>query len=260
MMAGKGGDKTMSILLPLASGSTGNCMLLVLGERKLLVDMGISLRRVTAGLKSVGLTPGDLDGVLITHAHTDHTSGLAMLHKYWPNVPLFASATTLTRLAMDGEALPRSGETSLWPELALRTFATSHDCPGSMGFVLDWAGQRLGYATDLGVVTDSILSALEGSSFQVLEFNHDVEMLRHGPYPYPLQQRILSDEGHLCNEAGADAAAWLNAHGTKRFLLAHLSQQNNTPALAMQAAGIALAGTDAEFSPAPVGMGPVYVL
>ena len=251
----------MSYLVPLASGSTGNCTLLELGERRVLVDMGISYKQLRLCLARLGLNAGDLDAVLVTHGHSDHIKGLETFMKH-ETVPVYMTRGTADRAHLDGVCVFGRGRAfSPAPGVEVRSFATSHDCPGSVGFVIRAGGLQIGYATDLGCIPDTILNQLAGSDFQVLEFNHDVDMLREGPYPYPLQQRILSDQGHLCNETAAQAAAWLADRGTRRFLLAHLSQQNNTPAAALAAAQAALAGMEGiVLHVAPVGMGPVIDL
>jgi phosphoribosyl 1,2-cyclic phosphodiesterase len=121
-------------------------------------------------------------------------------------------------------------------------FETSHDCPGSIGFRIDYPGGSFGYATDLGCVTDQIREKLTGVDSLVLEANHDVEMLRNGPYPYVLKRRILSENGHLSNEACAEAAAFFAGNGTEKIFLAHLSRENNVPVIAAETVNKALGG------------------
>lgn len=246
-----------SYLLPLASGSTGNCTLLCLSGRYVLIDLGISYRTLKKHLQTLGLTPADLDAVLLTHGHGDHVRGLETFCAH-ESVPVFMTEGTAQRVGNWVSApvlFGRGREFTPVPGILVRSFPTSHDSPGSVGFVIQGAGIQVGYATDLGICPDSILDRLAGSHAVVLEFNHDVDLLRQGPYPWSLKQRILSDHGHLSNEAAAQAAAWLAAHGTRQFLLAHLSQQNNTPAAALAAAEQALAGTGVSIAVAPVGLG-----
>lgn len=234
-----------------ASGSAGNCGLLSDGETHILIDAGISYRRIKTALSEFSLTPGELSGVLVTHEHSDHIAALAMFMKYSP-VPVWTSRLTGERLlAAVAGIRPRlrlfePGEGFQMGEWYINSFATPHDAAGSVGFHFSRDGRkRMGYATDLGHMTETVLEGLSGAELVVLEANHDPVMLRCGPYPYPLKQRIAGDYGHLANEACGETAAELVCRGTKQLVLAHLSRENNTPAVAMdsvcaclQAAGI----------------------
>lgn len=230
----------------LASGSSGNAVLLTFGNTHLLVDAGISCRRIAASLKELGLTLQELAAVLITHTHTDHVQGLQTLLKR-TNMPVYGTAQVCCELdwrLTGGE--DRLREISLCRpfelgECRVTAFPISHDAPGACGYRFDSADGSVGVMTDTGYVTEKAAEVLSGVDAAVLEANHDVDMLREGPYPWYLQQRILSERGHLCNEAAAQFAAALAKRGAKQIILAHLSLDNNTPAAALRAVEQALA-------------------
>ena len=233
----------MTTLHTLASGSSGNALLFSCGSTHLLVDAGISCRRITKSLEELGLTPADLTAILITHTHADHISGLQTLLKR-TDCPVCATSRTLHDLAqrlptLAQRSLALAGPESLG-EVLVTPFSTSHDAPGSCGFRLDGADGSVGILTDTGYVTDEAAAVLPGVDLAVLEANHDVETLYSGPYPYYLKQRILGAEGHLSNEDAARFAVFLAQQGTSEILLAHLSRENNTPAMAQQAVETAL--------------------
>ena len=233
-----------------ASGSAGNCALARIGSAKILVDDGISLRRLKGFMAQEGLAPGDIDAVFISHEHRDHISGLPMLVKYH-GVRVLANRPVASRL--DGmmpeagdyiEAVQPGGSVEI-AGVTLTPFPTMHDTPGSTGLRIDSAEGSLGFCTDLGVVTDEVLSALAGVNAALIEANHDVDMLRRGPYPAYLKRRILSDRGHLSNDDCARLAVALSAGGAERMILGHLSRHNNTPDAAYAAVSSALSGSSA---------------
>ncbi len=258
----------MTTVHTLASGSTGNALLLSCGESHILLDAGISCRRVTAALRELGLEPGSLSAILITHTHADHISGLQTLLKRC-GAPLFATERAGRELAWrlpDAEArlevldfgAPRS-----IGDVVVTAVPTSHDAPGSCGFRLDTADGAVGVLTDTGYVTDEAADALLGVDLAVLEANHDIETLRSGPYPYYLKQRILGPQGHLSNVDAARFAAALAESGASEIVLANLSRENNTPAMAQTAVEQALsaAGVSPLLSVAPRDCpGPAHVV
>ena len=235
----------MTTVHTLASGSSGNALLLSYGDTHLLVDAGISCRRITASLRELGLTSMDLSAILVTHTHADHISGLAVLLKHTA-CPIRALDRTCReleyRLAGIGERLLplASCVSEQVGGCAVTAFPTSHDAPGSCGYRFDTEDGGVGLLTDTGFVTGEAADILPGVDLAVLEANHDVECLRSGPYPYYLKQRILGAEGHLCNEDAARFAVTLAQAGTSELILAHLSKENNTPAMARNAVETAL--------------------
>jgi len=237
----------------LASGSSGNALLLTCGQTRLLVDAGISCRRITAALRSLGLSPEELDAVLITHAHTDHIAGLQTLLKR-TNCPVLATAPTCRQLdyriaGFFGRLSPLAlCEENRIGAVRITPFPISHDIIGACGFRFDTEEGSVGLLTDTGYVTEEAARVLPGVDLAVLEANYDEESLRSGPYPYHLKQRVLGSEGHLRNEDAARFAVTLAEAGASALVLAHLSQENNTPAMAQNAVERALSA--AGFSPA----------
>lgn len=231
----------MLTLTTLASGSSGNCTLLSDGATHVLVDAGISCRRICAGLRDLGIEPAALSGILITHEHTDHIAGLATLTKRCP-IPVYASPGTGRQLCYRIAAMEdqlhtcRPGASFSVGALEVETFPLSHDAAEPMGFAVSSGGQKAAVVTDLGIVTPQVEAAIAGADLLLVEANHDADWLECGPYPYSLKQRILGDRGHLSNEAGALLARRAAEQGARTILLAHLSRENNTPQRARSAA------------------------
>ena len=258
----------MTVVHTLASGSSGNALLLSCGESHILLDAGISCRRIAAALGTLGLRPDDLAAILITHTHADHISGLQTLLKRC-GAPVLATeaagrelAWRLPAAAGRLEALEFGAPCPIG-DFAVTAFPTSHDAPGACGFRLDTADGAVGLLTDTGYVTEEAADALEGVDLAVLEANHDIETLRSGPYPYYLKQRILGAQGHLSNADAAQFAAVLAESGASEIVLAHLSRENNTPAMAQTAVEQALsaAGVSPLLSVAPRDCpGPAHVV
>ena len=244
-------------LVTFASGSTGNCALASDNGCHVLIDAGISMRRIQYALAAQGLTMGDISGVLITHDHSDHISGLATMMKKH-RVPIYAPQTVAHHLCWTVVGIEENlRELPLMEKVrvggfSVTAFPTPHDTQQSVGYRIEGSA-TLGFATDMGCVTDDILSGLTSSDAVLIEANHDPELLRHGKYPYFLKKRILSDNGHLSNDDCGKLAAYLAGHGTRYIVLGHLSRDNNAPALAQQAVSAALeqAGLAPELYVAP---------
>lgn len=241
----------MSRICPLFSGSTGNSTYIASSEGGILIDAGASLKRISFALESAGGSLDEITTVLVTHEHIDHIKGLRPLLNR-TNAVLMASAETLEALAA-ADKIPTGTNIKALDDKAeafgteITRFATSHDCLGSSGYTLLLPdNRRISVCTDLGVVTESVREALRGSDAVLLESNHDIDMLKSGPYPHELKLRIMSDSGHISNIACAAELPFLLKNGTKRFILGHLSQKNNTPLLALSAAEAALMDIGAE--------------
>ena len=220
----------------LASGSSGNCILVSNGDTHLLVDCGISCLRIKRSLAQYGLTPADLAGILITHEHSDHIGGLQTLFKQY-HLPVYCSKGTgrqlVYRIAFLGEVLREfsPGESFELGEIQIGSFATSHDAADSVGYTFSCSGRKASIVTDLGVVTSVVEEAVQGSDLLVVESNHDPDWVMDGPYPWPLKQRVLGPQGHLSN---GDCAALCARIGARTVVLAHLSAENNSPSLALK--------------------------
>lgn len=239
----------------LASGSSGNCTVITSGSGCLLIDAGISMRRIKAGLARLGLLPENVGGILITHEHSDHVSGLPMLLKHY-DIPVFAPRTVANHLRWSHAGVDERlteivpGENNTIAGMAVRAFHTPHDTDESVGYRIE-DGCVFALATDMGCVTDEILSGVMGADAVIIEANHDEQMLRYGNYPFALKRRILSDHGHLSNADCARLARLLAENGTRYIILGHLSRENNTPALAERTVAAALEGLDVRLFTAP---------
>lgn len=224
----------------LASGSSGNCTLVSDGGIHILIDAGISCRRIVQALNSLGLTLTDLSGIFVTHEHSDHISGLTTITKNY-EVPLFAAPPTARQVCYRVPFADRCmtaiepGEEVCLNGLTVEGFRTSHDAAGSMGYAVMGERGKMALATDLGMLTDEVLDAVAGCDLLIAETNHDLDLLESGRYPYYLKRRITSHQGHLCNEEGAELCRHAAEHGAKTMILAHLSAENNTPQHALTA-------------------------
>lgn len=238
-----------------ASGSGGNCLLVSDGNTNILIDAGISARRVENALAMAGLAADDIGGVFVTHEHSDHVKGLPQLVKKH-GTPIFAPRTVAARMLGAMPALEESvsiipvGESFPFGNIVISAFHTMHDTDESVGYVIEGDGS-FGIATDTGCINEEITSALAGVGTVVIESNHDVQMLRDGPYPVYLKKRILSDNGHLSNDDCARFARRLAESGTRQIILGHLSRENNRPAIALETVGAALEGLPVSLYSAP---------
>ena len=237
----------MAKFFPMFSGSEGNSTYIGTATSGLLVDVGVSYKRIKDELSFSEISISNIKAVLITHHHNDHIKGLKTFLKKHP-VPLVASRETvyaLEFLQIINSEHPRiyidETEFAEIDSFKIKGISTSHDCSGSSCFTITMGGeQKVAVCTDLGVMSDSVKEELKGSYLVMLESNHDPVMLRMGPYPAELKIRIASDKGHLPNAICAETLSELYQYGTSRFVLAHLSQQNNTPEKAASATRAAL--------------------
>jgi phosphoribosyl 1,2-cyclic phosphodiesterase len=238
-------------LAVLASGSRGNSAIVTSASTRILVDAGISCREIFKRMKAAGDDPHSLTAILITHEHSDHVSGLATLAKKL-NVPIFMTGATHQSWsrAMRDEKGERpeiarleifySGHSFQIGNIQVTPFTIPHDAADPVGFTFSIEGCKLGFATDLGYIPPNARVQLRGCDVLFIESNHDVEMLRVGPYPWSVKQRVMSRVGHLSNESLAEFFAGDYDGGAAYVVLAHLSEQNNHPELARRAAEQAL--------------------
>lgn len=223
----------------LASGSSGNCLWIQGGGVEILVDCGLSARRIEGRLADVGRDIRDVSAVICTHGHGDHVAGAAVLARRH-GISIQGTAGTLRSIR--GEPPPEALETVSSRSryriggLEIRLCPTPHDAPGSVSVVVDDGETSLGILTDLGKPTENLVRHLSGLDGLVLEMNHDLDMLRDGPYPESLKRRIHGDLGHLSNEQGAELLGRLLHPDLQHLSLAHLSEENNDRSLARDVA------------------------
>ena len=239
----------------LYSGSGGNAAYLETPSARILIDAGKCTRTLLASLRSIGVEPDSLDAVFITHDHNDHVAALEVLAKKHP-IPVHVLYKSALRYRdTQPEALcncfrlyEKAPFTAQVGNVAVTAFETPHDSRASVGYRFEFPDgdrvARVGHATDVGHITDTLREGLAGCESVVIESNHDVDMLMDGPYPYDLKLRIRGKRGHLSNRECADLCAELAGQGTTHFLLAHLSEENNHPDLAFDETFSALAGCD----------------
>ena len=229
----------MAKVVPLFSGSKGNSYYIGSGAEGVLIDAGRNCKQIELAMEANGLSVRNVGAIFITHEHTDHCAALKVFAKKY-DLPVFASQGTLNALSMSAKLAPNAKIHPIETEIALGNMLisrinTPHDAAESCCYrVTAPDGKSALIATDMGYMTDEVRNAAMNSDFAVIESNHDLEMLKTGPYPYVLKKRILSDKGHLSNEACAFELAELVRSGTLRLMLGHLSEQNNTPGIALR--------------------------
>jgi phosphoribosyl 1,2-cyclic phosphodiesterase len=228
----------------LGSGSSGNCTLVEGARGRLLIDCGLSARETARRLQQVGCDPRSVDAVVVSHEHGDHIGGAAMFSRRFGAVihttPATAKAAGLEADGVAGLVLREASASWSVGDLGVETFSVPHDAVDNVGILVTCEGTRLGYATDLGFPTRLVYDRLAGCQVLVTEANHDPEMLRDGPYPWSVKQRIAGRHGHLSNEAMMSLVAEVAGAATRHLFLAHLSDTNNTPDLARRAGRTAL--------------------
>jgi len=234
----------MSRICPLFSGSSGNCTYIGQGDTHILIDAGVSAKRITDALKRIGVGPEQLSAIFVTHEHTDHIKGIEILSANH-DIPIYMSQGTADTI-LNNDIFTRSLDINVISspihigDLEITRFPTSHDCTDSSGYRINLGDKSFAVCTDTGVINDTIRNHLEGCELVMLESNYDTIMLSRGPYPLHLKKRILSDTGHLSNTACSQLLPELLKKGTVRFILAHLSQHNNDPEVAYNDANTAL--------------------
>ena len=236
-------------LCSIASGSSGNCIYVGSDATHLLVDVGISGKRTEQGLNELGISARDLDGILITHEHADHISGLGVMARKY-EIPIYATPGTIEAICNTGSigkidtALFREvkeDQKLVIKDLTVNPMKISHDAAQPVAYRIGYGNKKVGICTDLGIYNDYTVECLKGMDALLIEANHDVNMLQVGPYPYQLKRRILGDRGHLSNELSGQLLKRIAHEKLQGVVLGHLSKDNNIPELAYETVRVELA-------------------
>ena len=224
----------------LYSGSSGNCLYVESNGSKILIDSGISCKKICEGLASIGSSIEKIDAILVTHEHSDHVQSLGMVSKKF-DIPVYANLETWNGMEKQKEKISENNiklfendKDFFLNDLTIHPFSTPHDAANPCGFNIHNGKKKLSIATDLGHMNDNILSELKESSFILLESNYDPEILKVSKYPFRLKTRISGPKGHLSNETAGKTISLLMKNNLKEVMLGHLSKENNFPELAYQ--------------------------
>lgn len=223
----------------ISSGSSGNSTYIGTKHTKILVDAGVSGKRIQEGLASLAITGNDIDGLFITHEHSDHIKGAGIFSRRF-DVPIFATYETwnamennIGKIAPNNKRVIYAGENCILNDLCIKPFNIPHDAAEPVGFNVFADDKKISFLTDVGHITKEIKESIVDSQILLLEANHDLHMLKNGSYPWHLKQRILSDRGHLSNVSAGEILAEIMSGKMKHVLLGHLSDENNEPSLAL---------------------------
>ncbi|MFA9398531.1 MAG: MBL fold metallo-hydrolase [Clostridiaceae bacterium] len=227
------------IFCPLFSGSSGNSIFIKSKETSILVDAGLSGKTIVNALSDINQSPEELKGILVTHEHGDHIKGVGILSRKY-NIPIYANEKTwmameksLGKLKEENIKVIHNNNLSI-NNLDIISYGTSHDAACPSGYAISAEGKKVCIATDLGCFSDEVKESIKDGDIILLESNHDLEMLKFGPYPYPLKRRVMSDVGHLSNEDCGKAIVSIAGYNKKNIILGHLSNTNNFPELALK--------------------------
>lgn len=241
----------------IASGSSGNCIYVGSDTTHILVDAGISCKKVKEGVQDLDLDMRDIDGIFITHEHSDHIAGLKVLSKQF-GIPIYATEKTLQAImaaqCTGGDIDPSllckidADEKMILKDLTIHPMHVSHDAADPVAYRVYHGSKKLGIITDLGCYSDYTVASLQGMDMLFMEANHDVNMLQVGPYPYYLKKRILGDRGHLSNETAGRLLCELLHDNMKAVMLGHLSKENNIPELAYESVRVEVTTSDVPYT------------
>jgi phosphoribosyl 1,2-cyclic phosphodiesterase len=232
----------------LATSSAGNCIFIGTTHTNLLIDAGLSRKETLTRLRAIGVSPESISAILVTHEHTDHVGGLLTLARS-SRAPVYVSPQTAREIDWTGgsaiAAIPRiehfeTGSQFQVGDFRVQSFSIPHDAADPCGFVVETGGVRLAVAMDLGYIPENVRHYIREADLTVLESNHDLDMLKVGPYPWPLKQRVMSRKGHLSNDMAAEFILESMYQGSHTLMLGHLSEQNNHPEIARLVAASAL--------------------
>ena len=229
------------VFCPLYSGSSGNSMFVSTEKAKILIDAGLPGKKIDAALQEINENPKEIDGIFITHEHSDHVKGIGVISRKY-DVPIYANENTWSAMeASIGKikehnikVIDKRSNTQI-NDMNIKAFNIPHDAAAPMGYTVSDGKKSISVATDFGTFTKEIYDNIKDSEVILLESNHDVSMLKYGPYPYQLKRRILSEIGHLSNDdCGTAIVNLMNYKSNKKIILGHLSNTNNQPDLAYQ--------------------------
>lgn len=235
-------------LCSIASGSSGNCIYVGSQATHLLVDVGISGKKAENGLNTIGRSCKDIDGIMITHEHTDHICGLGVLSRKY-HIPIYATSKTIEAIKSCSSLgkieeelfIPiKADESFQIKDITVNPMKISHDAAEPVAYRFKYGKKKVAVATDMGTYNDYTIECLRGMDALLLEANHDVNMVQYGPYPYRLKQRILGDRGHLSNELSGRLLGLLAHENLQAVVLGHLSRENNFPELAYETVRVEL--------------------
>lgn len=241
----------------LSSGSAGNVSLITTGQHKILMDAGLSGKKIKELLEEVGVDINDIDMAFLSHDHSDHSKGLGVLMRRYPKINVFCNSGTwdyliennkIGKLPVEQINIIEPKQTKTFGDLDVTAFATSHDAAQPQYYVFESGGKRIAFLTDTGYVSQEVEWTIKDADAYLMEFNYDPGMLRQGPYSWSLKQRILSDVGHLSNEDAGQALLDVVCPKTKHIFLAHRSHHNNTEYLAHETAKEILVDGDANLA------------
>ena len=213
----------------LYSGSSGNSSLIQTKNTKILVDAGVSSKKIIDGLHSLNIEPTQIDAIIVTHEHSDHTNGISIFSKKY-NIPVYANIETWNAMPNVKEKVDNDNikyfdfkEFNI-KDLKIQPFSIPHDAANPCGFNIFYNNKKISIATDIGHITTEILDKLSNSSFLLLESNYDLNTLKCSKYPYPLKRRIYGQNGHLSNDDAGKTISYLSSHGLNTVMLGHLSK------------------------------------
>lgn len=229
-------------MMSIASGSSGNCIYIGSDNTHILIDAGISRKKICEGLRSAGLSIADIDAVFLTHEHSDHIKGAGVIMRN-DEIGFYSTAGTLDRVVRDSSTgyiqtdlltvIKKDCDINIG-DLTVRAFEVSHDAADPVAYTVSCGDSKAGVVTDLGVFDENVITAMSGCKAFLAEANHDIRMLQAGPYPYNLKTRILGRKGHLSNEASGDLVSRLLNDRVEAVFLGHLSKENNYDMLALE--------------------------
>lgn len=220
----------------IVSGSSGNCTLVCGNNTKILIDCGISGKKVTAYLNDIGIDPCELSSILVTHEHIDHTNGVGIMSRKF-DIPILASEGTwegmdIGKITEENRRIFSKNKSIEIGDIKITPFDIPHDAMQPTGYIIQAEDKKIAVATDIGHITSTVTDSLAGCDAVILEANYDEHMLQTGPYPQNLKSRIAGAKGHLANKDAGALATYLAKNGTKHIMLGHLSNENNSPEIA----------------------------